>query len=89
MNAYVRLNEVDQGPGYFQVDSIQSVTSYGDGSQIYVGWEMTRYTIEENPDVVYKLMVEAEADRRLKMDQIDFERSEAMKERDNASTLGV
>ena len=86
LNAYVRLNEVEQGPAYFQTTAIKTITSYGSGCQMHVGDDFQRYTLEETPDEVYKLIQEAEADRILKVDEIEDLRSQAIRERTGAAT---
>ena len=85
MKAFVRLTEVEQGPVYFQTETIKSVTTYGYGAQVYIGDDFQRYTVEESPDAVFKLIQESEVARILRIDEVEEERSQLMRERANVN----
>ncbi len=84
MKAFVRLI-AEEGPVYLQTETIRAIETYGDGARVYTGEDFQRYTVEETPDAIHKLIQEAETANRLKIDEIEEERSQAMRERANAT----
>lgn len=81
MNAYVKLSEAEGGVVYLRTVTIDAVTSYGSGSQIYTqGYDVQRYTVEESPEAVFKLMQESEIANVLKVDEVEEKRSQRMRE---------
>ena len=84
MNAYVKLSEIDQGVVYIKTLSIEAITTYGSGSQVYTsGYDTQRYTVEESPEAVFKLMQESEVANIIKIDEVEDQRSQRLREAKN------